>query len=298
MSDMPPRFSVIIPVYNRAETVLPTLESVRAQTFRDFECIVVDDGSKDGEELRELVDAIADPRFRYVRRENGGASAARNTGIDQAKGEFVAFLDSDDRWLPAKLERDNAAGLSAPNSAIFSPMLVERGGRLTARRPSRGPRREEPMGDYLTRGQGFVPSSTVVVHRRLAKKVGYDEQLCLGDDMDFAMRLAAAGAEFRFIPEASSIMSDDETGDRLSRDTDWRSSLEWLERIKPLLGRKAWLAFRGWHVARQAAQAGQYGPALRFYAAAAVRGAFTAPVAAKAAVQLILPRAAYNWLRR
>jgi len=85
-----PRFTVVVPVCNRAWSVLPTLESVRDQTFTDFECIVVDDGSADGEELRRVVEGLADPRFGYVRRENGGESAARNTGIDSTRGEFVA----------------------------------------------------------------------------------------------------------------------------------------------------------------------------------------------------------------
>lgn len=292
---MHPRFSVVIPVYNRAKSVGPTLESVREQTFRDFECIVVDDGSADGEELKRVVDALGDQRFRYVRRENGGESAARNTGIDEAQGEFVAFLDSDDRWLPGKLQSD--AVRSATNRVVFSPMLIERRGKIRGQRPKTGPLPREPMGEYLVCRQGFVPSSSVSLPLDLARQVRWNETIVFGNDSDFAIRLGAAGAEFVMIPAALSIMNDDESPTRMSRSTDWRRVLAWLHDIRPMIGERGYLAYRGWHIARMAAQDGHYVAGLRYYIEALSGGAFPAALALKALLQIFVRRSVYAKFR-
>lgn len=96
-----PRVSVIIPAYNAAATIYDTIASVLAQTFTDFEVIVVDDGSTD--RTAELAVSTGDPRIRLIGTENGGVSRARNRGISEARGELIAFLDADDIWLPRKL---------------------------------------------------------------------------------------------------------------------------------------------------------------------------------------------------
>ena len=99
---MAPRVSVIIPTYNRADLVQQALASVKAQTYRDFEIVVVDDGGTDG--TFEVLSADREIRvLRHAGRR--GVSAARNTGIIAARGEWLAFLDSDDLWLPDKLAR-------------------------------------------------------------------------------------------------------------------------------------------------------------------------------------------------
>jgi len=292
---MPPRFSVVIPVYNRAKTVGPTLESVRDQTFRDFECIVVDDGSADGEQLRRVVEALEDPRFRYVRRENGGGGAARNTGIDEAKGEFVAFLDSDDRWLPEKLKRDVEP--CGEDRVIFSPVLVERGGRVVGQRPKSAPRAGEPIAEYLACRGGFTPTSTIALSTDLARKVRFDEAIPFGQDTDFAIRLAGTDAEFQMLPSPSAVMLDDETGDRVSRSRDWRQVLAWADRRRSTLGERAYYGFRGWHIARMAADGGNYGSAFVLYIPAVAKGALSPLLAAKALGQILIRRSVYSRLR-
>jgi glycosyltransferase involved in cell wall biosynthesis len=101
-----PLFSVIIPTYNRGELIYPTLDSVLAQTERDFELIVVDDGSTDAtaDALQKYAARTNDQRIKIIRRENGGTTAARNTGISQAGGKYVTLLDHDDLWFPWTLQ--------------------------------------------------------------------------------------------------------------------------------------------------------------------------------------------------
>ncbi len=101
MRDTMPRVTVIIPTYNRASLIGEAIDSVLAQSARDIEVIVVDDGSTDG--TSDVLDSYGDS-IRVIRRPNGGQCAARNTGLERARGEFVAFLDSDDLLLPQKIE--------------------------------------------------------------------------------------------------------------------------------------------------------------------------------------------------
>ncbi len=100
-----PRFSVLMPTYNRADVIGRSIESVRAQTFGDFEFIVVDDGSTDG--TKDLI-AGSDPRLRVIVQENRGLPGARNTGLAAAKGDLIAFIDSDDEWTPHHLRLASA----------------------------------------------------------------------------------------------------------------------------------------------------------------------------------------------
>jgi GT2 family glycosyltransferase len=99
---MPVRVSVVIPLYNKARHVRRALDSIAAQTFKEFEVIVVDDGSTD--EGASVVESYDDERFRIVRQQNAGPGAARNRGVSEAVGEMLAFLDADDEWLPRYLE--------------------------------------------------------------------------------------------------------------------------------------------------------------------------------------------------
>ena len=96
------KFSVIIPIYNKADTIADAIASVYSQTIDDYEIVAVDDGSKDA-----LIEALADlrsPKLRLIHQENGGVSVARNTGLSYAKGEYICFLDADDLWKPNHLE--------------------------------------------------------------------------------------------------------------------------------------------------------------------------------------------------
>ncbi len=114
-----PLVSVIIPTYNRADLIGHTLDSAINQSYRNLEIIVIDDGSVDNTE--EVVKAIGDSRIRYIRHQtNCGGSTARNTGIEAARGEYIAFLDSDDIWVPNKIQLQLASIQMHPHSERVS----------------------------------------------------------------------------------------------------------------------------------------------------------------------------------
>lgn len=110
--------SVIIPLYNKAHCVTRTLASVAKQSFTDYEIVVVDDGSTDGG--AELIEGLDIPRLRLVRQQNAGVSAARNRGLGEAQGEFVAFLDSDDEWKSEHLATLASLAEKYPECSVFT----------------------------------------------------------------------------------------------------------------------------------------------------------------------------------
>lgn len=121
------RVSILIPTFNRAYIIREALQSVFAQTFQDFEVLVIDDGSKDN--TAEIVQEFRDPRLRYIRHEvNKGYSGACNTGFKEARGECVSMLDSDDLWKPQKLSIEWAFFDRHPEAqAVFSDLEKEDG---------------------------------------------------------------------------------------------------------------------------------------------------------------------------
>jgi glycosyltransferase involved in cell wall biosynthesis len=182
------RVSVIIPTYNRAALVLEAVDSVLAQTWTDFEVLVVDDGSTD-----DTAAALAPlaGRVTLLRRENrGGVSAARNTGIKAARGEWLAFIDSDDLWLPEKLARQMAYLAQHPACLISQTeeTWVRRGVKVNQ------PLSHRKIGGrifYQSLERCMVSPSAVILHRRLlAKHGGFDEDLSAAEDYDLWLRLS------------------------------------------------------------------------------------------------------------
>src|SRR5690242_7055974 len=130
-----PFFSVVIPVFNRASVLETALRSVLDQTFQDFEIVVADDGSSD--DPRAVIARIADPRIRYLHQENRGGAAARNLGIDAASGKLIAFLDSDDVFLPHHLQTMHDLLDGAANTAAYARIVVDRGDGVKILKPNR-----------------------------------------------------------------------------------------------------------------------------------------------------------------
>ncbi len=238
-----PTFSVVIPLYNRAEIVTQTIASVLSQDWTDFEIVVIDDGSKDNPE--PLIIAIGDPRIRYIRQDNAGGGAARNRGIEEARGRYIAFLDSDDLFLPGKLSV-MADALREDNgmTVLYSQMKVDRGVDRYWIRPERGIREDEDVGEYLFCANQFMQTSTMVVPTALAQKVRFDPALKKGQDLDFSVRLQGAGAHFRMIDQALTIWLDATEVGRTSYVKGYETSLDWLDRCGHMLTRRARHGYR------------------------------------------------------
>lgn len=110
--------SVVIPLYNKEQSIVSTLQSILKQTYQDFEIIIVDDGSTDCSV--EKVEKVTDSRIHLIHQSNTGVSAARNRGIEEAKGEFIAFLDADDEWTPCYLEKQYELAQKYPECGVFA----------------------------------------------------------------------------------------------------------------------------------------------------------------------------------
>jgi glycosyltransferase involved in cell wall biosynthesis len=237
-----PLFSIVIPLYNRANIIRATLSSVVSQTVSDFEVIVVDDGSADNP--APLVQSLGDPRIRYVRQANSGGGAARNLGIDEARGRYIAFLDSDDIFLPHKLERLSAEIPLGDNEVLYSSMQVDRGVGKYWVRPDRGIGAHEDVGEYLFVQNQLIQTSTIVLPSALARKVKFDGSLRKGQDLDFCLRLQNSGASFRMIDEPLIIWADATETGRTSHMAGYQAILMWLEHCAPLMTNRAKLGYR------------------------------------------------------
>jgi len=183
-----PRISVIIPTFNRAALVKEAVASVLAQTYRDFELLVVDDGSTDG--TREALAAFGGEIRVLSRPSRGGVSAARNAGIAAAQGKWLAFLDSDDLWLPEKLARQLAFMEANPQYLLCQTeeIWVRRGVKVN---PPRTHKKEGGRIFIRSLERCLVSPSAVVVHRRLlADHGGFDEELPAAEDYDLWLRLS------------------------------------------------------------------------------------------------------------
>lgn len=201
MNCCPYRVTVVIPAYNAAWCVGRAIDSVLAQSWSDYELIVIDDGSTDG--TAEVLAAYGS-RLRVVRQANAGLSAARNAGITAAAGEWVAFLDADDWWLPEKLAaqmaliaREPDIGFCSTSARIVSPD----GEHLELW--SDGGLHGNILADLFGANAGVAGSGSAVLARRdlLTRCGGFDTTLRSVEDIDMWMRLAAI-SEYACVPEA------------------------------------------------------------------------------------------------
>ncbi len=214
-----PFISVVIPVHNRAHTVLNALESVIAQDITVGEIIVVDDASTDG--LDKVLAPYRD-RITVIRHpENQGAGAARNTGIEAATGDYVAFLDSDDSWSTNKLTRQmrfmTARGFAVSCTNFYLQSEVPEPDATSAAPPTEDGLRDasRPYGERLTRtdlswGCFVSPGSTLVCRRDILLSVaGYDTAFERYEDWDLLLRIADhVDAGIGFLPEALAIVDE------------------------------------------------------------------------------------------
>jgi hypothetical protein len=194
-----PRVSIIIPTYNNARFISETLESVLAQTFQDFEILVVDDGSTD--HTQPLISAKF-PTIHYLYQENRGVSAARNMGIRCSKGEYIAFLDGDDTISPEKLKIQVQYLDSHPDvGLVYSAWeTMDINGSKTARAVRLG-KEGILLKEILLREVFFIVGSTLIRRSVLDQTGFFDETLLASEDVDLYIRMAYAGVRLGYIDE-------------------------------------------------------------------------------------------------
>ena len=241
-----PLVSVVIPTYNRADLIIRAIDSVRSQSYSNLEIIVVDDCSPDN--TPEVVKRIEDNRLTYYRHDtNQGGSAARNTGIKKAQGQYIAFLDSDDVWLTQKLELQLKAIASAANdNLVVSYTKFQKSDRVFYQPsvlPRRGKQPQETIADYLWLGGGETLTSTLLVSRSLATSYLFPTHLHKHQDLDFVLGLESQGAIFIFVPQVLTIWHNEPRGDRISRRTNYQLSLDWIESYRAKISERAYQGF-------------------------------------------------------
>jgi len=203
MPDAPaPAVTVVIPAYNRAASIRAAIESVLRQTWTDFELLVVDDGSTDG--TLAAAAEVEDPRLRLIESpRNQGAAGARNLGVAEARGTWVAFQDSDDEWLPTKLEKQMAR-LAAPGAGFVGAYcglltlggLDDRAGERLRLRYVPDPSIVPAEGDILVPllFANMISTQTLIVRRDVILELGrFDEDTTPIEDWDFVIRLSRRG---------------------------------------------------------------------------------------------------------
>jgi glycosyltransferase involved in cell wall biosynthesis len=208
MSD--PLISVVIPTYNRAGPVISAVSSVLNQTYRNIEVLIVDDGSTDAttDAVQSLIGSIrqtssATRLVRCIYQDNKGQSAARNIGIVRASGSWIAFLDSDDLWLPDKLERQMRTIASFGDScgACFTDArLRDSKGLDTTALQHSGWRYQDKMemvmvpdaAHRLAKAFGGIWLQTLVARNDIVRQIGFDQNLHFAEDYDFLFRLLLA----------------------------------------------------------------------------------------------------------
>jgi glycosyltransferase involved in cell wall biosynthesis len=216
---VPGLVSVVIPAYNRAGLLIAAVDSVLAQTYPAHEVVIVDDGSTDGTEEAVRARFGGQPKVRYFRQKNAGVSAARNRGMKEAAGEFIAFLDSDDAWLPGKLALQLEALRLAPEAGmVWTEMSAvdERGAVLHPRylrtmysayryfpaptdlfaRELDLPAARAYAGDVFSAMVlgNLVHTSTVLLRRSVQERVGFfDESYRVGEDYKFHLHTCRTG---------------------------------------------------------------------------------------------------------
>ena len=291
ISSTSPFFTIIIPVFNRAHLLRETIASVLAQTVADFELIVVDDGSSD--DPGTVCRSVADPRIRFVRQDNGGASSARNRGMDEARGDYVAFLDSDDRYLPGHLESLKSVLVSFPRCAVYSQIIADRGPGKKFVKPPRAIRPDEDMASYLMCDRGFVQTSGLCLPTDIARRVRYRTDAVYGDDTDFAIRLHLSGCAFIMTPHPTVLWSDDLDHSRLSDLRRPLTELSWLEDLRGKIPDRAYYAYRGWHLAKSLSQTRPF-YALGLFLKAVFMRAYSPRLAGVILMQIMLPNRLYR----
>jgi len=245
-----PLVSVVIPTRNRAGLVRRAVDSALCQSYSNVEVIVVIDGPDGG--TAEALNAIDDGRLRVIElTESVGGAEARNTGVRASTGEWIAFLDDDDEWLPEKIKKQAEAAVARQNKdLIISCRYIARRGSEDSICPRRMPNDNERIDEYIccpkgySQGEGFLQTSTFFVSRDLMSRVPFVSGLKRGQDFAWMVQACNEGGATVYVhPEILSIFTAGEASpgvSRISANPNWRSLYAWIRNNKRLFTRRSY----------------------------------------------------------
>jgi glycosyltransferase involved in cell wall biosynthesis len=260
--------TAVIPTRNRPNLVRRAIASVRAQTYESIEIVVVIDGPDDA--TRSALATISDQRLRVVALDKSvGGSDARNVGVQNAHGEWIAFLDDDDEWLPSKIEKQLALAAHAPEPyPVISGQLIAKSPYGDFIWPRRFPSDGEPISEYLFnrktffRGEGQLQTSMLLTRKSLMELVPFTSGLRKHQDFDWYLRVSQTpGTRFYFVPEPISNLYLEEGRDSITARPDWRFSLDWLRASRERMTRRAYAGFISTQLAPEASLQGAWAAA-------------------------------------
>lgn len=253
-----PIISAVIPTRNRPDLVVRAARSALAQTYEPIEVIVVIDGPDRPSQV--AIEAISDHRLKIISlKETVGGAEARNIGAAQSHGEWVAFLDDDDEWMPEKIAREfSAASACASALPLLCTQVLARTPEAEFIWPENAPRK--PYSEYLLvrsrlgYGEGLMQTSTLMAKRELVEKVPFRKGLRKHQDWDWVLRCAEyPGVEIIYVPQPLSIWNVDQSRARLSHESAWVASWNWIRESESLVTSLAYSSFIATYVAPQAA---------------------------------------------
>lgn len=257
-----PLVSVVIPTYRRPAVVLRAVDSILAQTFTDFEIIVVHDGP---DEATAEAFRNADPRVHYHHLAvNSGPAAARNYGVTQARGQWIGFLDDDDEWLPGKLEAQLAAIRPGERNVILTTRCIYQHGDRSDVWPARPLGEDENVGDYILirpgifGRPGILSISAFLVPREVLERFPL---ITAPDHEDWSWILEVAhegGIHFRFVWEPLVIYTIVIDSLSRSRRLNWVDSLTWITKYRPWISKRAYNSFLSTKVALKVRRQGDW----------------------------------------
>jgi glycosyltransferase involved in cell wall biosynthesis len=259
--------SAVIPTRGRPELLQRAVRSALAQTLREIEVVVVIDGPDAVTHgvLQELVQQ--DARLRVLALPSSvGGSDARNRGVDTAIGEWIAFLDDDDEWLPGKLQAqlDAVCASTAPVLIGTCKMIARTPGRDYVW-PRRMPAGDEQIGEYvlarrsLTRGEGYIQTSTFFVRRSLMLAQPFKSGQLKHQDTEWVLRMGRVpGTQVVFAEQVLAIHNIEEERTTVSGKSNWQYSLDWVRRDRHLFTPRALSGFVLYQIASEASDQGQW----------------------------------------
>src|ERR1700722_10248665 len=264
--------TAVIPTRNRPALVKRAIASVRSQGYEPIDIVVVIDGPDDA--TRAALAATADDRLRVIALDKSvGGSDARNTGVQNARSEWIAFLDDDDEWLPGKIEKQLA--LAAPATEpypVISGQLIAKGPYGEFIWPRRFPGDGEPLSEYLFnrktffRGEGQLQTSMLLTRKSLMELVPFTSGLRKHQDFDWYLRVSQTpGAKFHFVPEPLVNLYLEEDRESITTRPDWRFSLDWLKSSRGRMTRRAYAGFISTQLAPEASLQGAWAAAPKLF---------------------------------